>query len=65
MEFLYLLEKIRVPRLNELMLAVTELGGEMPFLIIALVVFWCVDKRRGYYVLSVGFLGTLTNQFMK
>ena len=23
------------------------------------------DKRRGYYVLSVGFLGTLTNQFMK
>ena len=49
MEFLYLLEKIRVPRLNELMLAVTELGGEMPFLIIALVVFWCVDKRRGYY----------------
>lgn len=65
MEFLYLLEKIRVPRLNELMLAVTELGSEMPFLIIALVVFWCVDKRRGYYVLSVGFLGTLTNQFMK
>ena len=65
MEFLYLLEKIRVPRLNELMLAVTELGGEMPFLIIALVVFWCVDKRRGFYVLSVGFLGTLTNQFMK
>ena len=65
MEFLYLLEKIRVPGLNELMLTVTELGGEMPFLIIALVVFWCVDKRRGYYVLSVGFLGTLTNQFMK
>lgn len=65
MEFLYLLEKIRVPGLNELMLAVTELGGEMPFLIIALVVFWCVDKRRGYYVLSVGFWGTLTNQFMK
>ena len=65
MEFLYLLEKIRLPGLNELMLAVTELGGEMPFLVIALIVFWCVDKRHGYYVLSVGFLGTLTNQFMK
>ena len=65
MEFLYLLEKIRIPGLNELMLAVTELGGELPFLVIALIVFWCVDKRRGYYVLSVGFLGTLTNQFMK
>ena len=65
MEFLYLLEKIRVPVLNELMLAITELGGELPFLVIAMIVFWCVDKRRGYYVLSVGFLGTLTNQFMK
>ena len=65
MDFLYLLEKIRMPGLNELMLAVTELGGELPFLVIALIVFWCVDKRRGYYVLSVGFLGTLTNQFMK
>ena len=65
MEFLYLLEKNRVPVLNELMLAITELGGELPFLVIAMIVFWCVDKRRGYYVLSVGFLGTLTNQFMK
>lgn len=65
MDFLYLLERIRMPGLNEFMLAVTELGGELPFLVIALIVFWCVDKRRGYYVLSVGFLGTLTNQFMK
>jgi len=65
MEFLYFLEKLRLPGLNELMLAVTELGGETPFLVVALIVFWCMDKRRGYYVLSVGFLGTLTNQFMK
>jgi len=65
MEFLYLLERIRLPGLNELMLAVTELGGELPFLVAALIVFWCVDKRQGYYVLSVGFLGTLANQFMK
>ena len=65
MEFLRLLEKIRVPGLNELMLAVTELGGELPFLVIAMIVFWCVDKRRGYYVLAVGYLGTITNQFMK
>ena len=65
MEFLYLLEKIRVPVVNEFMLAVTELGGELPFLVVAMIVFWCVDKRKGYYVLSVGFLGTLTNHFMK
>ena len=65
MEFLYFLEKIRVPGLNEFMLAVTYFGDEIAFLVTALVLFWCVDKRRGYYVLSVGFVGTLANQFMK
>ncbi len=65
MEFLRLLEGIRLPGLNELMLAITYLGDELAFLVTALVIFWCVDKRRGYYILSVGFLGTIANQFMK
>ena len=65
MEFLRFLETIRVPGLNELMLAVTQLGDETAFLVAALIVFWCVDKRKGYYILSVGFIGTLANQFMK
>ncbi len=65
MEFLYLLEKCRMPVLNEFMLAVTHLGEETAFLVIALIVFWCVDKRKGYYVMGVGLLGTLANQFMK
>lgn len=65
MEFLYLLEKIRVPILNELMLAVTTLGEETAFLVIALIVFWCVDKKKGYYLMAVGFTGTIINQMMK
>lgn len=65
MDFLRFLETIRVPGLNELMLAVTQLGDETAFLVVALIVFWCVDKRKGYYILSVGFIGTLANQFMK
>lgn len=65
MEFLYLLEKLRVPVLNEFMLAVTTLGEETAFLVIALVLFWCVDKYVGYYTLSVGFIGTIGNQFLK
>ena len=65
MQLLYLLEKIRLPGLNEIMLAITTLGEETAFLVMALIVFWCVDKRRGYYVMSVGFIGTLANQFMK
>lgn len=65
MEFLYFLEKIRMPGLNEFFLTVTKLGEETAFLVIALVVFWCVDKKRGYFVMAVGFLGTLASQMMK
>ena len=65
MELLYILEDIRVPILNEFMLAITMLGEETAFLVIALVLFWCVDKYLGYYILSVGFIGTIFNQFLK
>lgn len=65
MDLLYLLERIRVPVLNEFMLLITQFGEETAFLVIALVLFWCVDKYKGYYVLSVGFIGTLANQFLK
>lgn len=65
MDFLYLLESIRFPALDKLMLLVTHLGEETAFLVIALIVFWCVDKYHGYYMLGVGLLGNLLNQFMK
>lgn len=65
MEFLRLLENIRIPVLNELMLAVTYLGDEIAFLVAVLIVFWCVDKRKSYYLLGIGMLGTTLNQFMK
>ena len=65
MDFLRFLEGLRIPVLNEVMLAITYLGDEVAFLAIALVLFWCVDKRHGYYIMSVGFLGTITTQFMK
>lgn len=65
MGFLYLLEGIRMPGLNELMLLITRLGEETAFLVAALIVFWCVDKKKGYYVMAVGFLGTMVNQILK
>lgn len=65
MEFLYMLEKLRTPWLTKTMLAITELGGETAFLVLALIVFWCVDKRRGYYLMVVGFMGTVCNQCLK
>lgn len=65
MSFLYLLENLRMPVLNECMLLITRLGEETAFLVAAILVFWCVDKHKGYYVMTVGFLGTMLNQFLK
>ena len=65
MDFLYFLEGLRTPWLDGIVSVLTELGGETVFLVAALVTLWCVDKRRGYYLLSVCFLGTLVNQFLK
>jgi len=64
-ELLYWFESIRTPVLNVLMSLVTHLGEETFFMVGALFVFWCVDKRRGYYLLSVGFAGILINQWLK
>ena len=32
---------------------------------VGMLFFWCVNKYEGYYLLSVGFVGTLVNQFLK
>ena len=65
MAFLEWLSNLRTPWLDKFMLAITYLGSEIAFLVIALIIFWCTDKRKGYYILSVGFVGTILNQFMK
>lgn len=65
MEFLYLLEGIRNPVLDTFFSLVTEFGGETVFLATAMILYWCVDKKQGYYMMAVGFIGTLANQFLK
>lgn len=65
MEILYWLENIRCPFLTELMLLITRFGEETAFLVAALIVFWCIDKNKGYYLMAVGFCGTILNQFLK
>ena len=65
MEVLYWFEQIRMPGLNEFMLLITKFGEETAFLVAALIVFWCVDKYKGYYLMAVGFLGTMFTQVLK
>lgn len=65
MQILYWLESIRNPFLDFFFSIITHLGSETLFMAIAIAVFWCVSKHRGYYLLTVGFFGTILNQFLK
>ena len=65
MEVLYFLESIRTPFFDAFFSAVTFFGGEAAFLIFGMILYWCVDKNRGFYVMTVGFIGTMINQVLK
>lgn len=65
MEVLKLLEGIRTAFGDTFFSAITHLGEETIFILLGLVFFWCVNKKEGYYLLSIGFLGTIINQFLK
>ncbi len=65
MSFLYWLASGRTPFLDAVMSAVTYLGDEILFMVIAMAILWCIDKAEGYYLLIVGFLGTQINQLLK
>ena len=65
MYILYFLESIRTGVGDFLMSTVTRFGEEAIFIVLALLFLWCIDKKEGYYLLTVGFFGLLFNQFMK
>lgn len=65
MSVLYFLEGLRTPFLDSFFSLITLFGEETLFMAIGLIVFWCFDKHQGYYLLCIGFLGTVLNQFLK
>ncbi len=65
MNVLRFLESIRTPFGDSLMSLITLLGEETLFMAVALVFFWCVDKKRGYFLLYAGFTGLVCVQFLK
>lgn len=65
LSILHALAALRTPLLDSVMLFITRFGEESLSLVIALVIFWCVDKRRGYYLMTIVFSGLLANQLLK
>lgn len=65
MDFLRWLEGLRTGIGDTLFGGLTLLGGETAFMVVAIAVFWCVNKKWGYYLFTVGFAGTILSQFLK
>lgn len=65
MEILRFLESIRTNIGDIFFSTVTQLGEETLFIILGIIFFWCINKYEGYYLLCIGFLGTIINQFLK
>lgn len=65
MPFLHFLQSIRNPFFDWFLALITHLGEETFFLVIAILFFWCINKREGYFILITGLIGTVVNQLAK
>ena len=65
MGLLYFFESIRNPVLDAFFSFITLGGEETVFMALGMIFFWCINKFQGYYLLCVGFAGTVLNQFLK
>ena len=65
MGFLRFLESIRTGVGDFFFATVTHIGEEVFFLAIAILFYWCISKRQGYYILVTGVVGSVINQWLK
>lgn len=65
MKLLYFFESLRTPFWDNFFLTVTTMGDEVFFIAIALMVFWCINKNAGYYLMTTCFFGATLNQILK
>lgn len=65
MQFLRFLESIRTGVGDFFFATVTHMGEEVFFLAIAILFYWCISKRQGYYILITGVVGSVINQWLK
>ena len=65
MDILRAIAEIRNPVFDAFFSLITRMGEEIFFLAVAIIFFWCVNKREGYFVLITGLFGTVLNQGAK
>lgn len=64
-ELLRAIAAIRTPFLTAVMSVLTYLGHEMVFLVLAMILAWCVDKKYGYRFLAIFLVASFLQQALK
>ena len=65
MTFLWMLEGIRTPLLNQIMQMITNCGQELIIILVICILYWCVDKRFAYLLGFTYFTAGLCVQTLK
>ncbi len=65
MEFLKLLEGLRTPFWDAVMGVITYLGDEAGFMIVGMILVWCIDRKWGFRFFFMFMMGNILNQFLK
>ena len=59
------LQTLSNPVLDYIMLGLTQLGSEILFLVAAVILYWCVDKKFAFRFMNVYILGVSLNEGLK
>ena len=65
MNILYALEELRVPFFNYLFLGISYVGAEAASAVAVFIIYWCVNKKDGLFVLANCLLASGANQIVK
>lgn len=65
MQLLYALQSIRTPLLDAIFGLITCLGEETIFMVIGMLIVWCIDKKWGFRFMFAGLVGSALNQLLK
>jgi len=58
-EFIQWLQKSGGKFLDTLMFLITQIGGELFFIGVAAIIFWCINKKQGYKFINIFILGLI------
>ena len=65
MPLLHAIASIRLPLLDQFFGYLTYLGDETGFILVGLMIFWCLSKQCGYFIFTVNLAGISLNAFLK